>query len=84
MRTALFNEKLENKKLLSNIRLSFEEEKIKHLEQLDEKSKEILKIKELTISSQRQSLDFEELNNKYQNLATESEKYEQQLASIKS
>lgn len=44
---------------MSNIRLSFEEEKIKHMEQLDEKSKEILKIKELTISSQRQNLGFE-------------------------
>ena len=42
------------------------------MEQLDEKSKEILKIKELTISSQRQNLDLEELNSKYLSLATES------------
>lgn len=68
---------------MSNLKLEFEEEKIRNIESLEEKSKEINKLKEFSLSSNRQNIEFEEINFKNQNMANDLERALQQVAALK-
>lgn len=69
LRAVMFSEKLATQKTINNLKLEFEEEKIRNIEEIEEKSKEIYRLKEISLANKRESKDTEEINAKVRALA---------------